>query len=292
MKAIYSIVVLFVLSSCQFNGVDNAVPLEPEWVKIEGDDFVFGSAEGRENEKPEVKMRVGSFYLSSTEVTNRMFFDFVNATGYITDAEKSGEGTVFIDDWKIIMGADWKHPMGSDSSIDSLMNHPVVQVSYNDALAYCRWVGGRLPTEVELEFANKKGGLSTANKNIWTGKFPSKNSHSDGYLYTAPVDCYPSDELGLYHIQGNVWEWCADTYNYEVHDKWKRLDDSKQHVYLGKDFDLNKEIECDTLRVIKGGSFMCYPGHCAGYLPEARQSAPQNEAFFHVGFRIAKDFNE
>ena len=261
----------------------------PQWQMIEGGEFIFGTSDGQENEGPAVALFVDSFYLSCTEVTNRQFEVFVTETGYVTDAEKSGQGAVFIDKWEMIEGADWRHPMGSSSSIDTIMDHPVVMVSYNDALAYCEWIGGRLPTEAEWEYAAKRGQSVLMRKNIWRGDFPNNNRKTDGYLWTGPVDAYGSDSIGLFHMGGNVWEWCMDSYTYEVHDKWELKNDSLPKVYLGASFDPLKPEEKDTLRVIKGGSFMCHGSTCEGYIPDARQSAVQGEAFFHVGFRVAKD---
>ncbi len=260
----------------------------PDWVIIPGGTFVFGSNDGEEDQRPELVMSIDSFYLSATEITNRQFERFVEETNYITSAERNGGGMVYIDEWSFVEEANWKHPLGAKSSIDSLMDHPVVLVSHKDALAYCEWAGAYLPTEVEWEFAATSGRALLGNKNTWTGSFPFNNTQTDGFLYTAPVDQYSPDSLGCYNLLGNVWEWCADSYNYEIHDKWFLKETIEQSVYLGRSFDPRKASLDDTLRVIKGGSFMCHASYCKGYIPTSRQSAEENEAYFHIGFRVAK----
>ena len=259
----------------------------PDWVKIEGGVGVFGDNAGHENEKPSIEVNVESFYLSKTEITNEMFNVFVIATDYISDAEKNNSGQVFTDEWKIIEGANWRHPSGPDSSIDGIMFHPVVQVSLNDAQAYCDWVGGRLPTEIEWEYAARLANSVSVNKNIWSGEFPIENDAQDGYKFTAPVTEYKADELGLKHMAGNVWEWCQDKYNYEVHDILATGENQTQEAYMGNYF--YPGIQDDSIHVIKGGSFMCHKSYCAGYRPEARQTGVKNESYFHVGFRVVKE---
>jgi sulfatase modifying factor 1 len=287
---ITSLIMLLIAGCNQSTEIDLELTTTPTWKKIPSGEFVFGTANGLENESPEVTMFVDAFYLSTSEVTNRQFTQFVNATGYVTSAEERGEGAIFTANWEMIQGANWQHPMGDKSSIVDLMDHPVVQVSYKDAKAYCEWIGGRLPTEVEWEYACKKGKGEALQKNIWTGSFPDKNDVKDDYKYTAPVNAYlESDALGLLQMRGNVWEWCQDSYNFEIHDKWKLLNVASAQVYNGKSFDPLKEESSDTLRVIKGGSFLCHPDNCAGFLPYVRQSATQNQGFFHIGFRVAKD---
>ncbi|MDX2361866.1 MAG: SUMF1/EgtB/PvdO family nonheme iron enzyme [Crocinitomicaceae bacterium] len=260
---------------------------EPNWILIEGGNGVFGDADGRVSETPAIEVDVTSFYLSETEVTNEMFNDFVLATNYVTDAEKSNVGLVFNEAWEIIEGADWRHPLGPNFTIDRIMDHPVVQVSLNDAQAYCEWMGARLPTEIEWEFAARLANSVSATKNIWSGEFPIDNDIEDGYEFTAPVTEYEADELGLKHMSGNVWEWCQDKYNYEVHDILSTTEYHTQEAYLVNYF--HPGFTDDSIHVIKGGSFMCHKNYCAGYRPEARETGVKNESYFHVGFRIVKD---
>ena len=286
-RFVHIVFLMFTLVSCN-QQVEENVPPNLNWIEVEGGSFEFGSDDGLEQEKPAIPMNVQSFYLSSTEVSNQMFADFVEKTGYVTDAEKSGGGSVFSDKWEFIEEASWRHPKGLNSSIDGRMDHPAVMVSYNDAQAYCKWAGGRLPTEVEWEYVSKRTFASSSKKNIWTGDFPSDNTGEDSFVETAPVTAYEADSEGFHQLRGNVWEWCEDSYNFEIHDKWQMFNDSTQRTNLGSSFDPLKNTD-DSLRVIKGGSFLCHPDNCTGYLPYARQSAAQSEAFFHIGFRVAKD---
>ena len=257
------------------------------WVLVEGGSGRIGDDAGRENERPIIDVEVTSFYLATTEVTNDMFLAFVTATDYVTDAEQSSFGTVFTDSWEVIEGANWMHPIGPESDIHKSWNHPVVQVSYNDAQAYCKWMGVRLPTEIEWEYAARKANSVASKKNIWSGEFPLKNNEGDGFPFTAPVIAFEPDELGLKHMSGNVWEWCEDKYNYEVHDILTTAETHGQQAYMGNYFHPN--FTNDSIHVIKGGSFMCHKSYCAGYRPEARETGIKNESYFHVGFRVAKD---
>ncbi|MFT6982360.1 MAG: sulfatase activating formylglycine-generating enzyme, partial [Crocinitomicaceae bacterium] len=175
----------------------NDAAKQSEWILVKGGVGQIGDESGRENERPAVDVEVKSFYMSATEVTNDQFSDFVAVTGYVTDAEKSDFGTVFTKTWEVVKGADWKHPSGPDSEIGKLGNHPVVQVSYNDAQAYCKWMGVRLPTEIEWEYAARKANSAGSKMNIWSGEFPLKNNGEDGFRFTAPVTAYQSDKLGL-----------------------------------------------------------------------------------------------
>jgi formylglycine-generating enzyme required for sulfatase activity len=276
-----SIAFVCVLVSC------NDASSPSEWILVEGGTGSIGAESGRENERPAVQVNVKSFYMSATEVTNDQFSDFVAATGYITDAEKSDFGTVFTESWEVIKGADWRHPMGSESEINKRGNHPVVQVSYNDAQAYCNWIGGRLPTEIEWEYAARKANSDGSKMNIWSGEFPLKNNGEDGFRFTAPVTAFKPDKLGLKHMSGNVWEWCEDKYNYEMHDILTAAETHGQQAYMGNYF--HPSYSDDSIHVIKGGSFMCHKSYCAGYRPEARETGIKNESYFHVGFRVVTD---
>ncbi len=275
MKKVWIFIALFVFAGCRETAdiVD-----EPQWISLSGGTFTFGHRDGMENEKPEVNVNVEGIEISSTEISNAMFEAFVNATGYVTDAERTGSSFVYTDRWKEVTGADWRHPEGPHSSVLEKMDHPVVNVSWNDAQAYCRWIGGRLPTETEWESACKTGIVQGAEMNI---------EGNDAFSRTAPVQSMKSDRNGVYHLQGNVWEWCEDSYHYEIHDRLLAQGIRNTKAYTGKSFDPNEDSE-DTLRVIKGGSFLCHDGFCAGYLPYARQHAPQDGSYFHIGFRVVK----
>lgn len=275
MKSLLYIALLF-LGSC----ASAEKHLELEWVTVPRGTFYFGSQSGNDEEFPAVKCRVETFQLSSTEISNAQFEEFVKATGYVTTAEKSG-GMVFRDGWKVNKKANWRMPEGRAVNLESWRKLPVVQVSYTDALAYCAWAGCRLPTELEWEYAAKLGASSIGRLNITSAHSPHPTTEN--------VRSFGKNELGVYHQSGNVWEWCLDSYNSEIHDKLEaNLTKLTPRGFQGRSFDPLKEKSTDTLRVIKGGSFLCQAGHCAGYRPAARQSAGQSEAYFHVGFRVVK----
>ena|SRR3989338_6723887 len=253
---------------------------EINWIDVPAGEFTFGDERGMENEKPALELKMHAFQLSASEVSNAMFDAFVRATHYKTDAEKAGSSLVYMNGWVDIKGANWRHPQGSNTSITDKMDHPVVHVSHADAMAFCAWARVRLPTEIEWEYACKKGQTHSPKINI--------DGTADGFTQTAPVRALDPDKLGFFHLAGNVWEWCADSYQYEIHDKWQHQGFSSRSFYTGKSFDPNA-VGTDTLRVIKGGSFLCQAGYCMGYLPYARQNAPQHGSYFHLGFRVARD---
>ena len=275
-KLIYSFSFLLILMSCsEENQAD-----ELQFVTIPIGTFFFGSEFGAEHEGPNILCRVNEFQLSTTEISNEQFEVFVNETGYITDAEKNG-GFVFDGKWRITPEANWRKPKGEKVNYDRWKDLPVVQVSYTDALAYCEWANCRLPSEIEWEYAAHLGKLELMDANILR---PMRN-----IPHLEKVDGQAKDQLGIYHQLGNVWEWCADVYNSEIHDKLSLHSTTEPFdAYIGRSYDPEKTNPSDTLRVIKGGSFLCQPGHCEGYRPEARQSAEQSEAYFHIGFRVAK----
>jgi len=155
-----------------------------------------------------------SFVMQRHEVTNAEFQAFVNATGYISTAEQTGEGHVFVateDQWLAVPGANWRHPRGPDSSIAGKNNHPVVQVSFHDARAYAKWSERRLPTEAEWIAAVRRGGEKLGGGNTFQGWYPLKDSADDGYAGTAPVGSYPPNGYGLHDMSGNVREWCSSS---------------------------------------------------------------------------------
>jgi sulfatase modifying factor 1 len=283
-KLIYSFSFLLILMSCsEENQAD-----ELEFVTIPEGIFFFGSELGAEHEGPNVLCRVSEFHLSTTEVSNEQFEVFVHETGYMTDAEKNG-GFVFDGKWKIDPTANWRMPKGEKVNYEKWKDLPVVQVSYNDALAYCEWANCRLPSEIEWEYAAHRGKPDPMDANILR---PMRN-----IPHLEKVNKQAKDQLGIYHQLGNVWEWCADVYNSEIHDKLSLISTTepshsyRNDMYEGRSYDPQKSNVSDTLRVIKGGSFLCQPGHCEGYQPEARQSAEQSEAYFHIGFRVVKKTN-
>ncbi len=246
---------------------------------------------GDDDERPVHKVILDSFHIDSTEVTNAEFARFVEATGYKTDAEKRGSSWVFTkgrNDWTDVEGADWRHPFGPDSTIEDKMNHPVVNVSWNDASAYARWAGKRLPTEAEWEYAARGGregdiypwgnqlkpdGKAIAN--FWQGTWPNDNKLEDAYYYTAPVASFQPNGFNLFDMVGNVWEWTADWYaeNYYAHSPAKNPNGPQK----------------GDMRVARGGSWFCSEGYCGAYRVGFRGKSPQDASFNNVGFRCATD---
>ncbi|MFB9276516.1 formylglycine-generating enzyme family protein [Cohnella cellulosilytica] len=277
-------------------------------VLLPGGEFVMGtdSREGfpADGEGPERPVRVDPFYIAPYAVTNTQFQQFVEETGYVTEAEQFGWTYVFhlfVSEemkrevvnvpqatpwWYVVSGAHWAKPEGRDSDIRGRMDHPVVHVSWNDAEAYCRWSGQRLPTEAEWEYA-ARGGLERKTYpwgdllkpdgehrcNIWQGKFPVKNNASDGYEGTAPVDAYKPNGYGLYNMAGNVWEWCADWFTPAYHQATPSE---------------NPRFEQPTgRRSMRGGSYLCHRSYCNRYRVAARSSNTPDSSTGNAGFRVA-----
>lgn len=289
------------------------------------------------DEYPKHKVKVSSFYMDVTEVTNAAFKEFVDATGYITTAEKklnwedlkksvppgtskpadsllepsslvfnSTSGPVELNDfsqwWRWIKGADWKHPEGRESNIKDKENYPVCQVSWYDALAYCKWTGKRLPTEAEWEFA-ARGGLvneiypwgnepinsGKAKANSWEGKFPYLNTKHDGYITSAPVMSYKPNGYGLYDMAGNVWEWCSDWYN---EDYYQTLANSLSTNPKGAATSFDSQEPYMPKKTLRGGSFLCNDNYCSGYRVARRMKSSPDTGLEHTGFRCVKDINQ
>jgi formylglycine-generating enzyme len=245
-----------------------------------------------DGEGPVRQVDVEPFRISPYAVTIEEFAAFVDASGHRTTAERIGWSFVFAgllpDDfpptqavvgapwWRKVEGADWRHPEGPGSSIEGRRDHPVVHVSWTDARAYCGWIGARLPTEAEWEFA-ARGGLEQKRYpwgddltprgehrcNIWQGTFPAENSCDDGFYGTAPVDSFPPNGFGLHNTSGNAWEWCADWF------------DPQPGPERGK--------------VIRGGSYLCHHSYCNRYRVAARSRNTPVSTTGHMGFRLAAD---
>lgn len=258
-------------------------------------------------ENPRTQVTLDPFYMDETTVTNEEFSAFIKATGYVTEAEKFGWSYVFkyflkeepsyslrqTPWWVPVKGATWKCPEGPNSSIKNRMDHPVVHVSRNDAVAYCQWAKKRLPTEAEWEVAAKGGtdnenyywgeSLTTDGKhhcNIWQGVFPNENSLEDGFDSTAPVKTYEPNQYGLYQMLGNVWEWCANPGKIEL---------KSFQLLSGKEFWEAHQLLNDEYYAIKGGSFLCHASYCNRYRICARNSTSAMSSSQNMGFRCVRD---
>ncbi|WP_229459112.1 formylglycine-generating enzyme family protein [Massilia cavernae] len=308
--------------------------------------FLMGSDHqlAQANERPAHKVRVHGFWMDRHHVTNAEFRTFVDATGYVTTAEKAPEwktlkvqlppdtpkppdstlvpgAMVFVGTarpaslrdysqwWRFEPGANWRHPNGPGSSIDGKDEHPVVQVSFEDAQAYAKWVGKRLPTEAEWEYA-ARGGLEQATyawgdqfapggrqmANVWQREreqaSPAVSAKAGGALGTSPAGTFPANGYGLYDMTGNAWQWVAD---------WYRADQFQRDARIGKTLD-NPAGPSDSWdpgepgvpeyaprRVTRGGSFLCNEDYCLSYRPSARRGTDPYNSMSHLGFRLVKD---
>jgi formylglycine-generating enzyme len=269
-----------------------------------GDHFDEGYR--KDGETPVHPVVLTSFCIDASAVTNRQFAGFVDATGYRTESEVHGSSAVFhlqvkataadlvgtiagVPWWVNVRGADWAHPYGRKSKWEDFPDHPVVQVSWNDAREYCAWAGRKLPTEAQWEYA-ARGGLEGRRYpwgddllgpknihlcNIWQGDFPSRNTEDDGFLGPAPVRSFPPNGYGLYEVSGNVWEWCNDWFLPKYYRTSPGKDPAGPTIGRG--------------RVMRGGSFLCHESYCNRYRIAARSSNSPDSASSNCGFRTVKN---
>jgi formylglycine-generating enzyme len=287
-------------------------------------------------ERPPHEVSVNGFWIDQTEVTNAQFAAFVKATGYVTFAEREAKLEDFPEEaraslpvfpfkqgcivfiphsntqgnpnepgsymnwWRWDPEANWRAPMGKGSSIEGLDNHPVVCVNHDDALAYAKWAGKRLPTEAEWEYAARGGHEAKmyiwgdvqqpGDKplcNHWQGKFPNENTAADGYESSAPVKSYPPNDFQLYDMAGNVWEMCSDYYDPKYFQVSPQDNPKGPEVWVNRESGVKGQDPAHY--VCKGGSFLCHESYCLRFRPGARHSGDIQSPTNHTGFRCVKD---
>lgn len=299
---------------------------------IEGGEFTRGATDdrGRKDELPAHKAKVDGFWMDETEVTNEQFAAFVEATGYVTIAEQkpdweeikkqlppgtpkppeevlvaasltfhSTDRSVAMNNasqwWEWTPGANWRKPQGPGSSIEGKEDYPVVHIAWDDAVAYAKWAGKRLPTEAEWEFA-ARGGLEEKSfpwgddpveksgfmANIWQGEFPVTDKGEDGFQGAAPVKSYEPNPYGLYDMAGNVWEWTNDWYR---EDYYSRLDGDVAVNPQGPKDSYDPQEPTVPKKIVKGGSFLCNVSYCEGYRVSAKMKSSPDTGLEHTGFR-------
>jgi len=276
-------------------------------VKLDGGTFLMGTdyAKGfpKDGEGPIREVTLEPFFIDVHPVTNEQFQQFVQVTGYETEAQRFGWSFVFkgqvspevvdgtvadLSWWCKVKATDWQHPEGPGSGIDVSADYPVVHVTWNDAMAYCNWAGKRLPTEAEWEYAARGGleqklypwgdELTPGGKhlcNIWQGQFPDVDLAEDGYSAAAPVSAFDPNGYGLFTITGNAWEWCRDWFHYNYHVTATRSNP------VGP-------LE-GVARVLKGGSYLCHQSYCNRYRVAARTSNTPDTSTGNISFRCVRD---
>lgn len=284
-------------------------PAKQSMIYLSGGEFLMGTNDSEgfpsDGEGPVHTVTVRPFYMDACTVTNFEFRKFVDATGYMTEAETFGWSYVFhlfvpkigikvigspakMPWWLAVEGAYWSAPEGPGSGIEARLDHPVIHITWNDAEAYCGWAGKRLPTEAEWEFA-ARGGLvqkrypwgdelkpgGTHMCNIWQGKFPLKDNMSDGFSGTAPVKSFEPNGYGLYQVSGNVWEWCSDWFS--------------PTYYTNGPLANPTGPSNGTSRVLRGGSYLCHKSYCNRYRVAARSQNTADSSAGNMGFRCVAD---
>ncbi|MCO4292879.1 formylglycine-generating enzyme family protein [Solitalea sp. MAHUQ-68] len=323
----------------KISSIKPTTPVPSGMVFIPGGEFSMGGVnpvgmgdggeQPMDDARPIHRVRVKGFYMDATEVTNAQFAAFIKATGYVTVAEQKPTkeefpgapeenlvagsvvftppaGKVPLNNhykwWNYIEGASWRHPSGPESSIAGKDNFPVVHIAWEDAQAYAKWAGKRLPTEAEWEFAARGGDYgklySWGNQfkpegkwmaNIFQGEFPVKDLGQDGFIGIAPSKQFKANNYGLYDIAGNVWEWCEDWYRADYYNTLAKneVSDNPQ----GPDTPYDPAEPKEKKKVQRGGSFLCTDQYCTRYMVGTRGKGEYRSASNHVGFRCVKDLN-
>jgi sulfatase modifying factor 1 len=302
-------------------------PAGMKW--IPGGQFWMGTTEDQMTDaRPWHRVYVDGYWLDETEVTNERFAGFVRATGYVTVAERKPRQEDFplappeklvagsvvfsppnraieLDNhlrwWNYVPGANWRHPEGPGSNIKNRMNHPVVHVAYEDAVAYCEWDGKRLPTEAEFEFASR-GGLDRKPyvwgdefmpggkhmANTFQGHFPDTNTGEDGYLSTSPIGSFPANGYGLFDMAGNVWEWTSDWYRADYYATLAAFGEIAVNPQ-GPANSFDPSEPSVPKRVLRGGSFLCTDQYCGRYMAGGRGKGEPDTGTNHLGFRCVRE---
>jgi formylglycine-generating enzyme len=303
-------------------------PAPAGMVWIPGGDFWMGCEDcGMPDALPVHLVSVAGFWMDATPITNAEFDRFVRATGHITVAERKPDPKEFpgvpaeklvagsivftppdhpvsLDDyskwWSYVPGANWRHPDGPESTLKGLDDYPVVHIAFEDAMAYAKWSGKRLPTEAEFEFA-ARGGLDRnfyawgnelkpggqVPANIWEGHFPDANNRADGYFKTSPVTAFPPNRYGLRDVGGNVWQWCADWYRPDYYTTFRDPHAAAANP-TGPSSSFDPEEPSAAKRVTRGGSFLCSGEYCSRYLVGSRGKAEISSGSSNLGFRLVK----
>lgn len=287
-----------------------------------------GGNQSMNDARPVHRVYVDGFFMDETEVTNAEFAAFINASRYVTVAERKPTKEEFPDApeenlvagsvvftptqaadlnnhyqwWNYVHGANWRHPLGPESDLRGKENYPVVHIAWEDAAAYAKWAGKRLPTEAEWEFAARGGNPGDlypwGNQfkpdgkwmaNIYQGQFPAHDEGKDGFVGVAPVKQFPANPYGLYDISGNVWEWCADWYRPDYYQKLSV--EGIAHNPKGPDSSFDPSEPGERKKIQRGGSFLCTDQYCTRYMVGTRGKGEFRSASNHVGFRCVKDLS-
>lgn len=310
------------------NAESAPAPAPEGMVWIPGGEFSMGCEDAEMRDaRPFHRVALDGYWMDKTEVTNEEFARFVKATGYVTLAERQLNpkdfpgvpadnlvpgSAVFVPPpsavalnnhynwWRYLPGANWRHPDGPESDLKGKEKHPVVHIAYQDAEAYAKWAGKRLPTEAEFEFA-ARGGLDRkrfvwgdefkpGNKfqaNTFQGHFPEKNTGADGYVGTAPVGTFTPNGFGLFDMAGNVWEWTSDWYRPDYYQTLAATHQVTRNPQ-GPSDSLDPAEPGSKKRVHKGGSFLCTDEYCTRYMPGARGKGEPDTGTNNVGFRCVR----
>jgi formylglycine-generating enzyme len=280
----------------------------PDLVTIPAGSFTMGTDDPRgyaaDGEGPPHEVELAAYRIGVHAVTNSDFAAFVDDTGHRTTAEELGSSFVFAgllpEDfpptravaaapwWREVPGATWRHPEGAPSTVDGRDDHPVVHVSWYDAVAYCRWAGVRLPTEAEWERAARGGRAGQHfpwgderepggehRMNVFQGSFPGHDTGADGWVGTCPVGSFPANGFGLQEVTGNVWEWCGDWFDPQYYRSSPTVSPAGPPT--------------GTSRVVRGGSYLCHDSYCWRYRVDSRSANTPDSSAGNVGFRVAAD---